>query len=315
MPDVGSQALEVVLGLMFVFLVFSLVCSALQELVATLLSWRAKGLEEGLRSMLQGAEAPDSEDSLFTDFVKHPRIKAMLARKRVFGRNQSVPSYLSARTFSLVLLDTLAPPAPGKASRDLVAELRGRLATLEGTVYDGLAKQLTGMLDNVGDNLATLRKEVEDWFDDTMNRVSGWYRRKTQLFLVIFGMLVAVVGNVDAVHIADRLWNDPVARAAVVAQVEATAAGTDTEELEEQVRTVDGIRELQLPVGWTTSAEADENPRAFPESIDATKVIGILLSGIALSFGAPFWFDALSKLARLRPTGKPEGRAPGSSNP
>jgi hypothetical protein len=66
-------------------------------------------------------------------------------------------------------------------------------------------------------------------------------------------------------------------------------------------------------VGWTTGDSSD--PRAFPGSIDFMKLLGLLLTAAAVSFGAPFWFDALSKLGRLRATGKPEGRAPGSANP
>jgi hypothetical protein len=312
-PDVGSQVLEVAVGLLFVYLVFSLVCSAVQELVATAFSWRAKNLEEGLRSMLQGAEKPSKDDPELAKLVEHPRIKAMLPRRRLVGRNQSVPGYMSSRTFSLVLLDTVAPPQEGEPSKDLATRIR---EGLQGVPHEGLRRDLLAMLEAAGGERDRLRTEIEHWFDDTMNRVSGWYRRRVQLFLVIFGLAVAAVGNVDTIYIVDRLWNDPAARSAVVAQAqEATAAGS-AEELEEQVDAVAEIRALQLPVGWTTpDADAGADPRAWPDSIDLLKVVGIILSGLAFSFGAPFWFDALGKVSRLRGTGKPEGRAPGSANP
>jgi hypothetical protein len=313
MPEVGSQVLEVTVGLLFVYLVFSLVCSAVQELVATGLSWRAKNLEEGLRSMLQGKEKPEPIDPVLAEIVKHPRIQAMLARKRIFGRNQSLPSYLSARTFSLVLLDTIAPAEDAKPNQDLVARLREGLGKFPDAV--GLKRDLLAMLEAAGEQRDRLRTEIEHWFDDTMNRVSGWYRRRTQVFLVTFGLAIAAIGNIDTIYIVDRLWNDPAARSAVVAQAQQAAAG-DAQELEQQVDTVGEIRALQLPVGWTTPAtDADADPRAFPESIDLLKVVGIALSALALSFGAPFWFDALGKISRLRGTGKPEGRFPGSANP
>jgi hypothetical protein len=313
MPDVGSQVLEVAIGLLFVYLVFSLVCSAAQELVSTALSWRAKNLEEGLRSMLQGEEKPNPDDRVLAELAKHPRIKAMHARKRILGRNQKLPAYMSARTFSLVLLDTLAPAESGQAPKLLGTRIREGLKQFPDAA--GLKRDLLAMLEAAGEERDRLRTEIEHWFDDTMNRVSGWYRRKTQLFLVVFGLAVAAIGNIDTIYIVDRLWNDPAARSAVVARAQETAAASP-EELEQQVDTVGEIRALQLPVGWTTPAtDPDADPRAFPESIDFLKVVGILLSGLALSFGAPFWFDALGKISRLRGTGKPEGRFPGSANP
>ncbi|MGH2945481.1 MAG: hypothetical protein ACRDPC_04350 [Solirubrobacteraceae bacterium] len=304
MPELGSQVLEVVLGLAFVYLVFSLICSALQELVATVFAWRAKNLEEGLRSMFQGLEEPDKDDELLDKIARQPRIQAMLSSKKLIGPETKLPDYLSARSFSAVLLDTIAPPAKGD-SRDLFARLDDKL---DDVPHESLRNDLRGMIEAADKKRDALREEIENWFDDTMNRASGWYRRKAQLWLVVFGMLIAAVGNVDTIAVVDRLWNDPNARAAIVAQAEGAVAAGDTEGLQEQVQ--DDLDALELPVGWTTSGD-----QTFPGGIDPLKILGIILSGLAISLGAPFWFDALSKVSRLRPTGKPEGRAPGTANP
>jgi hypothetical protein len=309
MPELGSQVLEVVLGLAFVYLVFSLICSAMQEFVATLLSWRSENLEAGLRSMLCGQSTTTGVEKLFNDLVDHPRIKAMLPPKQRVGRKKKVPDYLAARTFSLVLLDTLAPPGDDTPGEDLVAKARKGVVGLQG-VPDGVKKELLGMLDVARKDLDSFRREVEHWYDDTMNRVSGWYRRKAQLWLVVFGLATAAVANVDTFHIVDRLWNDPVQRAAIVAQAEGAAAAGNTDQLQAQID--QGVADLELPVGWTV---AGDGPQDLPGSIDVLKILGIIVSGLALALGAPFWFDALSKISRLRPTGKPEGRAPGTANP
>jgi hypothetical protein len=304
MPELGSQVLEVVIGLAFVYLVFSLVCSAAQESLATLLSWRARNLEEALRGMLQGAERPAKEDPLLDGIAGHPRIKAMLSPKRLIGKETKLPDYLSARSFSAVLLDTIAPPVQGQ-SEDVFQRLQTKI---EDVPHESLKQDLRAMIEAAGDKRDQLRTEIENWFDDTMNRASGWYRRKAQLWLVVFAVLVAAIGNVDTIHVVDRLWNDPGARAAIVAQAEGAVAAGETEGLEQQI--ADDLAALELPVGWTAEGE-----RAFPDSIDLEKVLGILISAFALSLGAPFWFDALSKVSRLRPTGKPEGREPGTANP
>ena len=57
----------------------------------------------------------------------------------------------------------------------------------------------------------------------------------------------------------------------------------------------------KLPLGWGHS-ESPKDSLAW-----AVKAIGIVFTGLALAFGAPFWFDVLSKLVQLRSSGrKPE---------
>ncbi len=308
MPAIGSQVLEVALGLVFVYLLFSLMCSALQELASVVLGWRAEHLERGLRQLLEG-ELPDRTPAIDA-LLSHPRVQELTTASR-WRKTRPLPSYISARTFSLTLLDTLAPPAGADESRDLVARARGATAGLPDSE---LRRKLTSMLDAAGDDIDRLRTEIEHWYDDAMNRVSGWYKRKAHVWLGVFAAVVVVAWNVDTLQVVDRLWNDEAARAAVVAQAEQAARAQTTEELEELAGDVQAVQELQLPIGWSTAADPDD-PRRFPESIDLMKILGWLLTAAAVSFGAPFWFDALGKLGRLRATGKPEGRRPGSANP
>jgi hypothetical protein len=313
MPGVGSQVIDVALGLLFVYLVFSLVCTALQELVATVLSWRAEFLEKGIRRLLSGAKDAGGEDVL-AKLLANPRVAELVPPKRALRRTRRLPSYLTAPTFSLALLDTLVPPPAGEPSLDLLARARTAIGELPASDFK---RELSSMASAAGDDLAKLRSEMESWYDETMNRVSGWYKRKAHLWLLIFGFLVAAVGNVDTIHVVDRLWNDPTTRAAVVAQAQKAATADDTAALEKLASTYEGVKGLQLPVGWTTPSDdeaAVADPRAFPDSIDGMKVLGLILTALALSFGAPFWFDALSKLGRLRATAKPEGATPKGSS-
>ena len=67
------------------------------------------------------------------------------------------------------------------------------------------------------------------------------------------------------------------------------------------------LHALALPIGW-----AKENrPTGWGWG---SKVFGIIVTAFALMLGAPFWFDTLSKLARLRATGNPEGTAKNGAN-
>jgi hypothetical protein len=310
MPDSGSQVLDVALGLVFVYLVFSLVCSALQELVSTILGWRAEYLERGLRQMLDGELTPGGRQ-VVDELLDHPRIQE-LTRSSKLRKTRPLPSYISARTFSLTLLDTVAPPADAEQdSHDLIARARDTVADLP---ESGFKRKLSSMIEASGEDVDRLRTEIEHWYDDAMNRVSGWYKRKSHLWLLVFGVLVVSAANVDTLQVVDRLWNDKTARAAVVAQADKAARAQSTEQLEQIAGNYQAVQALQLPVGWSTANDPDD-PRRFPQSINLMKILGLLLTAMAVSFGAPFWFDALGKLGRLRATGKPEGRWPGSANP
>jgi hypothetical protein len=285
--------LEVALGLLFIYLVFSLVASALQELVATLVGWRAVYLEKGLRQLLQGSTADGNP--LLDELLDHPRIQELVSVSRL-RKTRPLPSYISARTFSLTLLDTIAPPGEGEPSHSLVARARTEVARLP---ESAAKRKLSGILEVAGDDIAHVRTEIEHWYDDAMNRVSGWYKRHSHVWLLVFGVLVVSAWNVDTLHVVDRLWNDKTTRAAVVAQAD-RAAGSDS--LDKVANDFGGVTSLQLPIGWTSGDASD--PRAFPGSIDVWRVLGLLLTAAAVSFGAPFWFEALSKLGSLRTAAK-----------
>lgn len=313
--DLSGQILDTAIGLTFIFVALSLVCSFIQELIATVFSWRSEFLERGLRSMLQRTpesddDGPDTAGEGLTDKVLTSAFIREKLSAQARKRGRRVPSYLSSRTFGLALLDTIAPPATG--GQDLLARARTGLAQILPGHEHPVRRQLEVLIDEAGEDRDRFRRAIEGWYDDTMDRVSGWYKRRSQVVLVAIGILVAGFANTDTVEVTTRLWKEDAVRAAIVAQAsEAVEAGDEEDletRLEEHGSLVDGVRQLDLPIGWNEA-------NGQPEDLDVVGgddstiawLAGVLLTGLALSFGAPFWFDALSKLARMRISGrKPE---------
>jgi hypothetical protein len=85
---------------------------------------------------------------------------------------------------------------------------------------------LNALVDDAQGVPEAFQKELEQWFNQEMDRLSGWYKRRTQLFLLLFGALLAMLLNVDAVLVTRTLWNDPTVRAAVVAQAQQAATAS-----------------------------------------------------------------------------------------
>jgi len=295
--DLGSPAIEIAIGLSFVFFLLSLIVTALTEGVAGLFNLRGKTLKTGLKRVLGDPE-------LVNKVLDHPLVRIDLGR--LLKRK---PSYISPRNFALAFKSVIEITQPGSASA--TAKVKGADAPVDAAVAEQLkAITLSSELEVPG------LKSVEKWFDESMDRVSGWYKRRAQLITVLLAALVAIGLNANALRIGEHLAEEPTLRSAVVAKAEAVAAKTKPEKTNDASElsaagknletALDELEGLKLPVLWA----ADNVPHG---SDWFTAIGGWLITIIAISLGAPFWFDALGKLSNLRLAGRrPEDKAKGS---
>jgi hypothetical protein len=292
--DLGSPIFEVALGLAFVFFLFSLVISSATEGIATLFQVREKKLEKGIERML-------GEPDLAATVLHHP-----LIRPDVTTTTKRKPAYVSSRNFALALTQVLRKKGrdptktggkkSGKGARAMKDVTRGVESYCS---RSAVRQQLDGMLEQSHGSPVGFRTAVEHWFDDSMDRVSGWYRNWSQISTCILALVVAVGLNVDTIRIAERLGDSAALRTTVVKQAETTAEGeaglSEPEEAGKNAEEAFGkVKGLNLPILW---GEHNDN-------ITLNTVAGWLITFLALSLGAPFWFDALGKLAHLKTAGK-----------
>ncbi len=186
-----------------------------------------------------------------------------------------------------------------------------------------------------GDCLQTLRTNIESWFNDSMDRLSGRYKRKAQLTAFAIGLVIALVLNVDTINMANQLWREPIVRQAINANA--------TEIIQQSGQTPPALTDLvlalqdqfltvSLPVGWkfdngnalaglgcSVAPGPDSTfglawsggclrPVDTPLSANGwiwpvTKLVGILMTGLATTQGSSFWFDILVKIVNVRGTG------------
>ena len=218
------------------------------------------------------------------------------------------PSYMPSRVFALTLLDTFAPPPAGTASDDLIDRASKAVAgtTVLGPTITGVLQD--ALLDARG-NVDAFRASIERSFDDVMDRASGWYKRRIQAILFAIALALVVGINADSYSIGQRLWKDDALRSAVVAQANKTVAAgqapcvtsdPNKNPTTEAAACVGEVKALNLPLGWSRAT----SPHNLGDGLG--KVIGLLVTAFALTLGAPFWFDLLSRVARLRGSGVPE---------
>jgi hypothetical protein len=343
----GSVILDVAIGMILLYLLLSLLCSTLREGLEGWLKTRSVHLERGVRELLHDP----SGRGLAYDLYNHPLVQSLYrgeydparipVRTRE-GRTEygtmpargNLPSYIPAGNFALALLDVVArgpsgaDPGAADASAPVLslAGVRARIAEIQNPPVQ---RALLAAIDTANGDLTRAQKNVEAWFNSSMDRVSGWYKRKTQLVLFLLGLGVAVVLNVDSFGIAQFLYHDKPTRDALVAQAAAVAADSD---FIKQPRSVAQIRatidSLRLPIGWSRDAEG-ELYRVTPNGNEevhrreswakwledlAGAMGGWLVTAIAVSFGAPFWFDLLNKVMVVRSTVKPHEKSPEESS-
>jgi len=366
----GLQILDVVIGLFFGYLVLSLAVTAANELLAAWFRRRAWMLRRAVENLLD-------DDRLVKRLYKHSLIHGLSPRGGLldhrFIRRLSKqplirsllpgprgPSYIPSHAFATALLDIVAPRSNGTRALPSRANAKGRVE-----------ETLALLAEESGPDAEKFQKGVETWFTDSMDRVTGWYKRRTQVFLVVWAAVLTVGTNADTIVIARALWRDTALRQAVVASAERYVAeearpvppapgaapvpagdGAAIPPLPpDQQADVDfelastrynaamaDLAELQLPIGWedpsTPAADEDSDPlepsfrlvrddatddwpgpiwapgggerwlRAFDEHL-----LGWLLTILAISLGAPFWFDTLNRIITIRGAGRAPAEA------
>lgn len=331
----GLEVLDVAIGLVALFFLLSTALSSINEAISNILGWRAKTLEDALVNLVgdpkvkkdlkawarsgiglvdkkpaaaaakqtestgtEGTEAPNHEPIVPT-LWDHWRMKALVRNPDSKLRRRARPSYLPPRAFSLALAETIAGKAPEDSDADTDKspwqqadeKILERVKAAAGELPDGGLKELVEKASvNAGEALEGFRTQVEYLFDDSMERASGWYKRKVQLVLAVLATIVVIGLNVDTVNVATRLWNDPALRQSLAAQASQIEAPDNSEAARDE------IEALGLPVGWGDNA---------PDSV-VDALPGWIIAIAALNLGAPFWFDLLSRLARLRGSGLQE---------
>ena len=275
--------IDVALGLFLLFSTLSLVASVVKEWVSSVLGLRAKNLQKGIQTLI----GKDHASRLYG----HPLVSTLAKEKKL-------PSYIGSGTFASVLVDLLAHDENGKS---VVAGNGKASALVDQVSADPVLGPALRALSNAGaETVADLRRKVAAWFDEGMNRVSGWYQRQAQLIIFVIGAVVAVSANASTVHVVRDLWEDDALRYAVAQQAVAAAEA----ETADSLRVRDDILK-SFPLGWE-----GEYPFGRDGGLPGwgfggwiTHLAGWLFTAAAVSLGAPFWFDLLSRVAKLRGTG------------
>ena len=321
----GSAVVEVAIGMVFSFLLLSLVASASNETVSSLFSLRAFTLQQGLKKLLNDATGTQIVKMMYDhpmiSALAHPSMGQRAVGKMLRKDVANLPPYIPAHTFTTVLMDVMVaavvPDLPGGRPTGLT-EVSNAIASLpEG--YDNVKRSLLTLIDTANGDITVARTNIDSWFNDAMERVSGLYKRRVQLLTAGIGLLLCASLNADSLMIADMLYRNSIVRQAIVTaateSVRTTGSTADAlATLTTVVTALDRSDTTMLPIGWVAYAGAKPaatalnfDARELPSDLRgwAAKIMGFVLTLVALSLGAPFWFNVLGGVVKLRLDGEP----------
>lgn len=311
MEQIGGVAI----GIVLVCLLLSIIASHICEMAAAFTAKRAAALEKAILKMI-------GDPAIYEKFVSHPLIEtisfepAKLLGLRFSSLKNPRPTYIASPLFTRVLLVSLAEihNLPSTDVPAIVASLPANSA---------LRQKLGAIILGIEHDSAACLSAIDQWYDGTMDRVNGLYKRHTQSWLLALGLVLAIMCNANLFTITQKLWTSKDARDAITATAQMYSCkdgqpcalpGYETARSEIQKKLGD-----QLPVGydweyvkryWRAGADLEHGGAKHIAIHWLFNLGGWLLTAIAVSLGAPFWFDMLNKLINLRLVGQKPEKAP-----
>lgn len=287
--------LQVVIGLILIFLFYSLLATTLMEMISGWLSMRGAHLQKTLKNMLAS-----KDEQIYQLFMDNPLFQQLAGR--FFGK-KSPPSYLDAASFRSILIKSISKLEKG-------ANLQEKIGAIPD---DKLREVLHQLLEDVDYQFEAFQDQIVKWYDHVMDRATGWYKKMIQRWLLLLGFIIAILFNADSLAVYATLVEGAKAKPermeALLEAAEGFVADNDTVEgvdLDSLERVLDAAQlaykgeagDDPLGIGWS-GFQVQE----FGLLDWLWKLAGWLITAIAISLGAPFWFDLLKKVIRIRSAG------------
>lgn len=247
------------------------------------------------------------------------------------------PSSIAPRQFAMALLEW----ADNEQKRP-DAQSTGDIDT--GTPLDSLnylpdtplTQSIRTAVKTADNNVDAALAQIEATYQRAIDRITGMFTRKIRMWTLWIAIGLAVAANADTITMTERLWTDRTMREAIAnvadtytqscvlqgenanAEVDCsllTPSGTaqsdntgtdaveDIADTRERMQTLNEALSL-FPLNGVTGAYNEVTLAENPGLAFLSKLIGLGLTAIALSLGAPFWFDLLKRIMSIRAMGR-----------
>jgi len=317
----GLDFLNLVIGLIFIYLIYSIAASTIWEIIVSISNLKGRMMHNWVLENFN--EATDEANSeMGNKILDHHIIKGLVTK------SSRKPVYISSELFTDVLVDLIVDcNTNDEASSGKKVNIKSFKKNLKETklLNQGLQRVFLQYLEG-SDTLKDVKDKIGRWYDEAQERLIGTFKKSLQIWIFVISLVLVCATNADTIKLASYLYNNPDTRLAIAKKVDLLVQDTivinnltkiDTtiidsltrmeqkeilNKIDHDLKTLeelnDELQEVSIPIGW-----ANEKFDSYSFWDILKKIGGLLLSVFAVSLGAPFWFDILNKLANLRSSG------------
>lgn len=329
---------DVALGITIVYLGTSLFVTIINEYIAQLFNLRGRNLfnslkqliaDPGLRTKLQTIPMLrpyfQEVDHIWTRLRGHSisyvdtQVLAQMLLKLIVPQSTPAapsdqPAPLQPPNSPTTTVPESEPPAPSTTHVALSEKADALQKLAQVKIDPALKTQLEAVIHSASDSMESMTQAVSNWADRSLTMLGEHYKRNLQILSFIVSLFVAGILNIDTLALIDHLYKDKELRTTVAEvairfgeqhrkdDIEACLAKSSDARKQDAKCTdllglVDAIQSKnknlgQLPIGWPTTM-TDHTPQPL-------QIVGWVLTALAASLGAPFWFDLLTKVVNVR---------------
>jgi hypothetical protein len=334
--------LDVFIGLILVYFLYSLLVSILAELFSTWIGMRARILRQGIDNFLNDKK-PKKEGLMaylhdifliehlsfrYTNggkFYEEPSIKylAKVGENKRWSLKNTKPAYIEKSHFVSAIVSMLLYRSIGINEWDKIKfALDNNSLNLEPETL----KMFKGWLEMSNDSYEKFKTHIGNSYAEVNDRLVGWYKRKIGLLLFVIGLVLSFVMNVDTFEMVQILSNNPDARQEMV-QLAISTSQTDGTKILTESNTSDSTHNAKVDSAYLSTLSSIDNVSnilgsgwhlengktgIFNKAVYiishsppwSKKFWGFIITAFALSMGSKFWFDLLKRLVSIRGTGE-----------
>lgn len=315
--------LDVVIGLSLIYTFLSLLSSELTQIVTTVLRWRGKHLQRGITTLLGEPLAlrrnPQQFKNTITGKLYQSSLMASIAQPVRSGKRAILPAYISSEVFADALLEVLQhlpdleaeePQLQQDASQS-VRTLTGLLAKVEHSSQlpprlkdnlDRMAKRAQASTDQAEQQMEQFRHEIMLWYEQSTSRIARTYQHHVKAFTILLSSVLAILINADTLYMLRRISENTATRTVIIQNaVQIEGCQTDLSSDNCMNRMASLLDNTTIPIGWHPVVRQTQFPRLNAFYLSRA-LLGWLLTGIAISMGARFWFQLLNKFIHVEDT-------------
>jgi len=217
------MVLDVFIGMVLIYFLYSLLASIMAELLSAWIGMRARMLRQGIDNILNDVQTGVLKTDLFRwlkdifmvedngfkfttagKFYEEPNIKylAKPGDQAWYSLRNRKPSYISKENFVITVLNMFSNRGRGISEWE---KIKFAIETNAMHLDQETHQMFVNLVNRSNDKFEDFVALLQNHFEETMDRVNGWYKRKIGLFIFIIGFFACILFNVDSIEIAKIL--------------------------------------------------------------------------------------------------------------